>query len=189
MLALDLAILNDGATKIGYLKSDYLAPLVINDVLTTAGSQNGQISMPVEFWISKDGKKTFMVCRSDATNSRSFSAELVEFVKSHGFSSVALLTSAFSPIKRERDSNREIPEVFAFCNEFLEKNDFYAKTGLRKYGWWIDKKKPYQELKELGQGGWSARLFRAFNKVEMPCSMFLVFCQGGVDFVGGFVMY
>ncbi len=80
MVALDLAILNDGAKKIGYLKSDYLAPMIINDVLTTAGSQTGQISMPVEFWLSKDGKKTFMVCRSDATNSRSFSAELVEFV-------------------------------------------------------------------------------------------------------------
>jgi hypothetical protein len=37
MIALDLTILNDGATKLGYLKSDYLSPLVLNDVLTTAG--------------------------------------------------------------------------------------------------------------------------------------------------------
>lgn len=143
MVALDLAILNDDATKLGYLKSDYLTPMVINDVLTTRDGQQGQISMPVEFWLSKDGKKTYMVSRSAACDSRAFSAELVEFVKSHGFSSVALLTSAFSPIKRERDSNREIPEVFAFCNEHLEKQDFYNKTGMRKYGWWIDKKKPY----------------------------------------------
>jgi len=59
---------------------------------------------------------------------------------------------------------------------------------MRKYGVWIDKKKPLQELKELGQGGWSARLFKAFNKVDMPCALFTIFCQGGVDFVGGFVM-
>jgi len=146
--------------------------------------------MPVEFWLTADGKKTYMVVRSSASDIRSFSAELIEFVKSSGFSSVAILTSAFSPIKRERDSNREIPEVFAYCNEHLNKLDYYKKVGIRKYGWWIDiKVKPHQELKELGQGGWSARLFKAFDKVEIPCSLFIIFCQGGVDFVGGFVFF
>ena len=143
MVALDLAVLNDGATKLGYLKSDHLSPMIINDVLTTTEAMSGQISMPVEFWLSADGKKTYMVSRSAASNTRSFCEEFVEFVKVHGFSSVALLTSAFSPIKRERDSNREIPEVFAYCNEHLEKQDFYNKTGMRKYGWWIEKKKPF----------------------------------------------
>jgi hypothetical protein len=176
MVALDLAVLNDGATKLGYLKSDYLSPMVINDVLTTGNAAEGSISMPVEFWLSADGTKTLMLSRSAASDSRSFSAELVEFVNAHGFTGVALLTSAFSPIKRERDSNREIPEVFAYCNEHLEKQDYYNKTGMRKYGSWIDKKKPLQELKELGQGGWSARLFKAFNKVDMPCALFTIFC-------------
>ena len=77
--------------------------------------------MPVEFWLTADGKKTYMVVRSSASNMRSFTEELVEFVKSSGFSSVAILTSGFSPIKRERDSNREIPEVFAYCNQHLNK--------------------------------------------------------------------
>ena len=70
MIALDLTILNDGATKLGYLKSDFLSPLVLNDVLTTAAEQLGQISMPVEFWLSADAKKTFMVVRSTASDIR-----------------------------------------------------------------------------------------------------------------------
>lgn len=36
MVALDLAILNDGAQKLGYLKSEHISPFVINDVLTTS---------------------------------------------------------------------------------------------------------------------------------------------------------
>ena len=80
MVALDLAVLNEGATKLGYLKSDYLSPVVINDVLTPANAESGQISMPVEFWLSADGKKTYMVSRSAASNARSFSDEFVQFV-------------------------------------------------------------------------------------------------------------
>ena len=99
--------------------------------------------MPVEFWLTADGKSTLLVARSAASDSRAFSDEFVTFVKSHGFKSVALLTSAFSPLKRERDSNREIPEVFAYCNDYLEKQDYYNQVGIRKYGWWIDKKKPH----------------------------------------------
>jgi hypothetical protein len=84
-----------------------------------------------------------MVSRSAASDMRSFSNELADFVRASGFSSVAILTSAFSPIKRERDSNREIPEVFAYANDFLEKQDYYNTNGIRKYGWWIEKKKPF----------------------------------------------
>lgn len=90
--------------------------------------------MPVEFWLTADGKKTLMVVRSNASDMRSFSAEFVNFVHVHSFSSVAILTSAFSPLKRERDSNREIPEVFAYGNILLEKHDYYNKVGIRKYG-------------------------------------------------------
>lgn len=189
MVALDLAIMNDGATKLGYLKSDHMSAFIINDVLTPAPGTQGRISMPAEFWLTADGTKTLLQVRSAASDMRAFSAELVAFVKAHGFKGVVLLTSAFSPLKRERDSNREIPEVFAYCNELLESQDFYNKAGIRKYGWWIDKKKPHQELKELGAGGWSARLFKAFDKEQMPCALFTIFCQGGVDFVGGFVYH
>ena len=64
MIALDLAILNDGMQKIGYYKSEFVSPFIINDVLTTLDSQLGQMSMPIEFWLTADGKKTFMVVRS-----------------------------------------------------------------------------------------------------------------------------
>ena len=102
---------------------------------------------------------------------------------------MALLSSAFSPVKRERDSNREVPNVFAYANDLLEKQDYYNKAGIRKFGWWIEiKKRKHQELKELGAGGWAERLFKAFSKIEIPCAVFIVFCQGGFDFVGGFVL-
>jgi len=41
----------------------------------------------------------------------------------------------------------------------------------------------------LAGEGWASRLLKEFNKVEMPCSLFTIFCTGGVDFVGGFVLY
>lgn len=192
MVALDLAIMNDGASKLGYYQSEHMASLVINDVLTPANGQQGKISMPAEFWLTADGSKTLMQVRSAASDMRSFSAEFVDFVKAQGFAGVVLLTSAFSPLKRERDSNREIPEVFAYVNAHLEAQDFYNKAGIRKYGWWIEKKegkKAHPELRELGQGGWSERLFKAFAKEALPCAMYMVFCQGGVDFVGGYVMH
>ena len=41
MIALDLAILNDGMKKIGYYKSEFISPFLINDVLTPSDSQLG----------------------------------------------------------------------------------------------------------------------------------------------------
>ena len=61
MVAFDLIRLNDGAQKLGYLCSEHIAPVVINDVLTVAGQPLGQMSMPIEFWLTADGKKTLMV--------------------------------------------------------------------------------------------------------------------------------
>ena len=123
MVAIDLAILNDGMQKVGYYKSEFVSPFIINDVLTTPDSQLGQMSMPIEFWLTADGKKTFMVVRSGVIGGqmRNFSEQLRDFVSSHGFSDVAILTATMSPVKRERESNRQIPEVFAYCNNYLYK--------------------------------------------------------------------
>ena len=123
MVAIDLAILNDGMQKVGYYKSEFVSPFIINDVLTTPDSQLGQMSMPIEFWLTADGKKTFMVVRSAVIGGqmRNFSEQLRDFVSSHGFSDVAILTATMSPVKRERESNRQIPEVFAYCNNYLYK--------------------------------------------------------------------
>ena len=100
MIAMDLAILNDGMQKIGYYKSEYISPFIINDVLTPSNGSYGQMSMPVEFWLTADGKQTFMVVRSAVIGGkmRHFSAQLLNFVTSHGFSDVAFLTATMSPV-------------------------------------------------------------------------------------------
>ena len=50
---------------------------------------------------------------------RKFASELTAFVQESGFKDVALLTATGSPVGRERQSNRQVPEVFAYCNNFL----------------------------------------------------------------------
>ena len=64
LIAIDLALLNSGMQKLGYYKSEYMAAVLINDTLTLAGQAAGQCQMPVEFWLSADKSKTFMVVRS-----------------------------------------------------------------------------------------------------------------------------
>jgi hypothetical protein len=192
MVAFDLTILNDNAQKLGYLVSDCISPVVINDVLTPAGDAMGQMSMPVEFWLTADGTKTLMVLRGGVSQMRTFAEEFKKFIVDHGFSSVALLTAGVSPLMRERHSNIEVPEIFAYSNKHLEDKDFYNKQGIRKYGWWIDPskyKKAHAQLKELGAGGWSARLFKTLEKLDMPVSLFPIICCGKVDFIGGFAFY
>jgi len=30
---------------------------------------------------------------------------------------------------------------------------------------------------------------KTFNKVDIPCQLFVIFCTGGIDFVGGYSYY
>lgn len=124
-----------------------MAPVVINDTLTQKGEPLSKIQLPVEFYLTADGKMTYMVTRSAATNIRSFSEEFVNFVVQNGFANVAILTSTGSPVARERTSNRQIPEIFAYCNNYLfnTQPDYYNKNGVRKWGFWIQdvKKRPH----------------------------------------------
>ena len=142
-IAMDLAILNDGITKLGYYKSQYISPVIINDTLTLSGAPLGKVQMPVEFYLTADEKTTYMVCRSSTTSKRSFALELVDFVKNHGFANVAILTATGSPVSRERTSNRQIPEFFAYCNDAVLKKDpeYYKTNGIRKFGYWIQEVK------------------------------------------------
>jgi len=191
-IAFDLAILNDGAIKLGYLSSDYLSPVVINDTITLQGAECGQMSMPVELYLTADGKKTMLVLRGGATDMRAFANAFKDWISETGFSGVALLSAAWSPVKRERDSNLEIPKLFAYCNKHLESQGFYEKQGIRKFGWWFEEKhktKYCHELRDMVQAGWAPRLFKTLCKLDMPVGIFLVFCQGGVDFIGGYTMY
>lgn len=124
---------------------------------------------------------------------RKFADELVAFIISTDFAKVVLLTSTLSPVSRERDSNRLIPEVFAYCNNFMFKSNrnYYNQNGIRKFGYWIQetKRRPHQEMAELSASGWADRLMKSFNRMEKPAIMFTIFCTGGVDFVGGYNYY
>lgn len=121
-IGMDLFILNAGMERLGFYKSELITPIIINDVLTTAGEAPGKISMPAEIWHSQQYNMTFLLVRSSVKGGmRSFTDELIAFVKSCEFANVAVLTATMSPIKRERDSNRQIPEVFAYMNNFLYK--------------------------------------------------------------------
>jgi len=64
MIAADLFILNAGAVKAGYLYSEYISPVVINDSLNPDGANPGSLTMPCELFVSNDGQYTFMVMRS-----------------------------------------------------------------------------------------------------------------------------
>ncbi len=52
---------------------------------------------------------------------RDFSDALVDFVFKVNIKGVIILTSSFSPVKRDRESNRDIPEIYAYINNYLFK--------------------------------------------------------------------
>ena len=63
-----------------------------------------------------------------------------------------------SPVNRERNSNRLIPEIFAYVSNTVNdaaNKKYYETYGIRKFGYWVEdiKKKPDQELDELMGGG------------------------------------
>ena len=125
---------------------------------------------------------------------RDFQDELVAFIKDYKLSSVVILSSTMNPVRRERESNRQIPRVFGYANNFLfKKNDrkFYEKYQIQKFGYWLanDKKKGHQELDELAFSGMSRSFMRCFNRQDIEASLFVIFCPGGVDFVGGYSYY
>jgi len=51
------------------------------------------------------------------------------------------------------------------------------------------KKKAHQELDELFMSGSSKSLIKTFNKTSLPTTLFIIFCSGGIDFVGGYGYY
>lgn len=51
-IGLDLFVLNQKVTRLGFYLSDYLGAIVANDLLNTHQEPQGTITMPAEFWIS-----------------------------------------------------------------------------------------------------------------------------------------
>ena len=63
MIATDLFILNEQPTKLGYMTSHMIAPLVQMGTLAAEG-EKPQLQMPCELYLSKDRRYTFLVLRS-----------------------------------------------------------------------------------------------------------------------------
>jgi len=123
-MGMELFILNAGMERVGFYKSDYISPIVMNDNMTLNGQPMGQVSMPAEVYFSQEHNMTFLMIRSAPTGGmRKFADELVAFIMATDFAKVVLLTATMSPVMRERDSNRLIPEVFAYCNNFMYKSN------------------------------------------------------------------
>ncbi len=51
-IGMELFCLNTDMERVGFYKSDYVAPVVMNDNMTLAGQVMGQVSMPAEVWFS-----------------------------------------------------------------------------------------------------------------------------------------
>lgn len=200
-IGVSLFILNEGVTKAGYLKSEYLSPNVSNDSLTVEGAAPGLLSMPCEVYYSNDGQYTFLILRSGIVHGRMwpFGFAFTDFVKRCEFRDVSILTGTVSPVRRGRESNREIPEIYAYVNNHLHKKTkeengdktYYETYGIKKIGHWLgkDKTRAHQELEEMSFAGAAKGLMKAFNKHPIPTSLYVIFTPGGIDFVGGFTYY
>ena len=104
-----------------------------------------------------------------------------------------------SPVRRDRESNRDIPNVWTYVNNALykkyingpEKKSYYDTHQIKKFGNWLGdaKKKPHQELKELAFAGAIDKLMKDFNRIDIPVQAFLIFTPGGLDFTGGYTYY
>lgn len=65
-IGLDLYILNEGMKKVGFYKSDFIAPGVSNDGLSITQDE-GNLTLPAEIFVSSptsSQKYTFLVIRS-----------------------------------------------------------------------------------------------------------------------------
>jgi hypothetical protein len=132
---------------------------------------------------------------------RKFGDELTHFISTNGFSNVVVLSSTMSPVQRERNTNRLIPEIFGYVSNaiFKENPKYYEIFGIRKFGYWLQenlrqeeltaKKKHHMELDELMGAGLAKGLIKTFNKKGVKASLFLIFTPGGIDFVGGYTYY
>ena len=98
-----------------------------------------------------------------------------------------------SPINRSRETNKQIPELFAYANNHIMEKEpaFYANHSLPKFGAWMEsaKKRKHQELNELAGAGQGKKLLKAFNHCNISCTLYVIFCTGGIDFVGGYTYY
>ena len=91
--------------------------------MTLEGEVAGTISMPVTLWRSPNSNYTFLVMRTGVTagNMKKLGAALTKFIVEAGFKQVFLLSSTMCPVRRDRGSNRDIPNVWTYVNNVLYK--------------------------------------------------------------------
>lgn len=61
-IGVEMFINNEKVTKVGYLLSEYISPVVFNDALNP--NPNGTLNMPCEVYVSDDNRYTFILMRS-----------------------------------------------------------------------------------------------------------------------------
>ena len=93
MVASDLFIMNEQPTKLGYIRSEFISPLVQMGTLNPAGAAP-TMQMPAEIYVSKDKKYTILLLRSGVCDGkmRPFGEALAQFVVSAGFRDISILT-------------------------------------------------------------------------------------------------
>jgi len=77
-IGLDLYILNEGMTKIGYYKSENISPGLSNDGLSL-NENEGNLTLPAEVFYQAEKKLVFLIIRSGVLGGRekAFGKELV----------------------------------------------------------------------------------------------------------------
>lgn len=116
-LGLDLMIMNQGFSHVGYFDSDHILPLVGNDILSE-GEPTGRLVVPNEIYTNSDFKMTLFALRSGVFRGRltEFVEEVESWFKDAGFKRIVILTSTYNRVRKIRVSNVQIPKVFFYEN-------------------------------------------------------------------------
>ena len=79
-IGVDLFILNEGARKVGYFKSEHISPGISNDGLSV-GPEEGHLTLPAEVFHQSEKKLTFLVIRSGIRGGmRGFGEEMINWI-------------------------------------------------------------------------------------------------------------
>jgi hypothetical protein len=99
--------------------------------------------MPCELWSCPKTKMTFMMMRGGTISNKSmlFMDELCAWIKKEGIANVHVLSATMNnPIRNERPSCRNIPNLFAYVNNHVYKStpNYYEHHGIKKFGHWLE---------------------------------------------------
>lgn len=196
-LGVDLSILNNGYSHVGYFDSEHIDPLVGNDILSNK-SASGELVLPNLVYTNPDAKVTLFAFRSSVPKGRlqEFTDELEAWTKEGGFSRIVFLTSTYNHVRKIRISKYQIPNIFYYENphfgkssnfsSFVEGKNFSSHLGHERFGHWIeDKKTEYDEIKDMPSSGQATEIFKKLLNSETEAAIFTLLAADGVDILGG----